>query len=137
MNSTNKYRLDFWTCFFINSDSNKLTNGPYFEDLENNTNISILVSETSNFYCKAHGSYLAGHALALSLCVLTVLVGLFGVISNSGTIYLLRNTIKGKEPPTFMKGLALLAMVDLVLCLAKTLFSFLTILILGNLTKLN
>lgn len=158
MNISVSERLDFWTCFFLDSTFHivlkKLTNKaepslsvhPYgildkALDIEEFSEVPYRLPsgyiDGHNYTCKAHGVYLsgseeAGRAICILICTLILITGLFGFITNIFNVILLRKSFPGKGPVTFKESLVFLAVVELTLCIAIIGFSFFILLISGN-----
>ncbi|CAL8132868.1 unnamed protein product [Orchesella dallaii] len=120
-------RLDFWTCFFLDSNSHSLV-------------IHLDNEITKNYSCKSHGIFFAneessynGHDMCITLCVLIFIVGISGIITNLFNVVLLRNSF-GKVT-CFKESLILLAVIELFLCFFTVLLSYQTIGILENLGR--
>ncbi len=158
MNISVSERLDFWTCFFLDSTYHivlkKLPNEVDFStlvtpygildkalDLEEFSEIPYRIPsgyvDGHNYTCKAHGVYLsgseeAGRALCILICTLILVIGLFGFITNIFNVILLQKSFPGKGPVTFKESLVFLAVVELTLCIAIIGFLFFIILISGT-----
>lgn len=146
MNVTHKERLDFWTCFFLNSQShyvslNFVSASPTnfntsFEIQTTNTHIEEH-GEVHNYFCKANGASItgnqeAGRVLCLLLCLLIFVTGVVGLCTNILNILLLRKSFTAKGAISFKNSLVLLAVIELVLCFGTTGFSLFTVLIMGK-----
>lgn len=123
--------LDFWTCLFLDTPTeNYETDNVTTTDIPNGNQI---------FYeCPAYGKYLLGtdstkvlhgHLACVLLCIMTVAVGSFGVITNIINLIVLP---KAQKESSIKNLLIVLAVIELIVCVAGSCFSYLIISILGN-----
>jgi len=99
-------RLDYWSCFFLNSNTHTFTS---LED-ENSTFI---------YTCKVYGQYFTGRnyngrVMCSVLAVLIFVLSVVGVLTNLLNILLLRKSIT--KTLSFRESLIFLAVIELVLC---------------------
>lgn len=140
--SFTKQRLDFWTCFFLDSESHLVVLQTKNETSSQDYSFSNdSIQNYYNLYCDLHGAYLLGkteefgETVAILLFVLTSVMGFLGIVSNILNILLLRKSFQGRE--SFKEALLLLSGIELIVSVATVGFSYYTILILRKFLTLN
>lgn len=133
--------LDFWTCLFLDPPSGPSVIPPVFTTTTP-ANDSFNQNESTEyiFYeCRAYGKYLSGieprsyfkngHYICVSIALITFLVGILGVATNTINILVLRKSHKGSSLKDL---LVIMAVVEWVACCSAVVFSYLIVSILGN-----
>ncbi|CAL8072566.1 unnamed protein product [Orchesella dallaii] len=122
MNKTKFGYLNYWTCFFLDSE-----NGIYPTTKQNFA-----------FKCRTQGKFLFGnevdsqhygHAVCIFITVLIVLVGTFGVLSNVINMFVLPRSLKGSS---LKELLIVLAAFECLACVSAIIFSAVTMTILED-----
>ncbi len=133
--------LDFWTCLFLDPPSGPSLIPPQFTTITTHANDSSFNDTTDYIFyeCRAYGKYLSGneprsffkngHYLCVSIALITFLVGIFGVATNTLNILVLRKSHKGSSLKDL---LVILAVVEWVACCSAVVFSYLIVSILGK-----
>ncbi|CAL8132838.1 unnamed protein product [Orchesella dallaii] len=113
-------RIDYWSCFFLDSKIHE------FSSPADNTSFT--------YKCKVNGSYLSnhynGHIFLIFLSILTIIISLFGTVSNLLNIFLLKKSIS--RGLSFRESLVILAAIEFVQCFFGLTYTIQTIFILED-----
>ncbi|CAL8072574.1 unnamed protein product [Orchesella dallaii] len=121
MNKTKFASLNFWTCYFLDSeDGTYPTMNPHFA-----------------FKCRAQGKFLSkneeyGHAICIFITVLIFLVGICGFVTNVLNVFVLRKSLKGSSLKNL---LIILAVFEFAACIFAMSFSTVILIILENVSR--
>lgn len=128
-------RLNFWTCFFLNSKEYFVSENVLLSKSDHDNSSFEIINVTERLFCRTPGAFSSqnddvGHGISIALVCLIIIFGCFGGATNILNAVIINKSFAGGK--SFKESLIALAWIEMLLSFSTVTFSWHILSILGN-----